>query len=339
MIEQINIEKNRIHWKGKLKTFKVISETPDMRRLDNIDLRLLRVFVAIVEAGGFADAQITLNLSSSTLSTHLASLERIVGGQLCERGRGGFRLTAFGHSTYTAAKQLFADIDTFQSSIGRDRRQLVGRLRIGIVDGVVTYPQLGLQTALHAFASYADGVFIDLILGTPNELEHAMSEGRRDLVVGPFSQKAPGLSYVPLCREAQGLYCGSQHPLFDAPAQAVTREAIEASMFSVRGYRHLEDLYRVEHPRASASVIHMEAQTMLILSGRFIGFLPCHIGEHWAGRGRMRRLRPELYSFESQHFAAVRRSDGDQPLVQSFLRELKQQAAANLEPVKEHAGA
>ena len=107
-----------------------------MRRLDNIDLRLLRVFLTIVEAGGFADAQISLNLSSSTLSTHLASLERIIGGQLCDRGRRGFRLTALGQSTYNAATLLFADIDTFQARIGRDRGRLVGRLLIGIVDGV-----------------------------------------------------------------------------------------------------------------------------------------------------------------------------------------------------------
>ena len=42
----------------------------------------------------------------------------------------------------------------------------------------------------------------------------------------------------------------------------------------------------------------------------------------------MRRLRPEVYSFESQHFAAIRRADAGEPLVQSFLRELRQQAAA-----------
>ena len=299
-----------------------------MRRLDNIDLRLLRVFVTIAEAGGFADAQIILNLSSSTLSTHLASLERIVGGQLCERGRAGFRLTEFGRTTYQAAKQLFSDVDTFQASLGRDRGKLVGRLRIGIVDGVVTYPKLGLQTALRAFAGYAESVFIDLTQGTPNELEHAVTQGQRDLAVGPFSQKAPGLAYVPLCSEPHGLYCGKPHALFDARPEAVTREAIAASSFSVRGYRHLEDLYRVEHPRASASIIHMEAQTMLILSGRFIGFLPCHIGEHWAAQGQMRRLRPEVYSFESQHFAAIRRADAGEPLVQSFLKELRQQAAA-----------
>ena len=301
-----------------------------MRRLDNIDLRLLRVFVTLAEAGGFADAQIVLNLSSSTLSTHLASLERMVGGQLCERGRGGFRLTDFGRSTYQAAKQLFSDIDTFQASLGRDHGKLVGRLRIGIVDGVVTFPRLGLQTALRAFAGYAESVFIDLTQGTPNELEHAVTQGQRDLAVGPFSQKAPGLTYVSLCSEPHGLYCGEPHPLFDARPEAITREAIAEASFSVRGYRHLEDLYRVEHPRASASIIHMEAQTMLILSGRFVGFLPCHIGEHWAGQGQMRRLRPEIYSFESQHFAAIRRADAGEPLVQSFLRELRQQATAPL---------
>ncbi len=250
-----------------------------------------------------------------------------MGGQLCERGRGGFRLTDFGRTTYQAAKQLFSDVDAFQASLGRDQGKLVGRLRIGIVDGVVTYPRLGLQTALRAFAGYAESVFIDLLQGTPNELEHAVTQGQRDIVVGPFSQKAPGLSYYPICSEPHGLYCGRPHALFGLRPGAVTPQAIAEAGFSVRGYRHLEDLYRVEHPRASASVIHMEAQTMMILSGRFIGFLPCHIGDHWAELDQMKRLRPEIYSFESQHFAAIRRVDGDQPLVRSFLKELRLQAS------------
>jgi Bacterial regulatory helix-turn-helix protein, lysR family len=54
-----------------------------MRRLDTIDLRLLRVFIALVDANGFPGAQITLNLSPSTLSMHLADLEKRIGGRLC----------------------------------------------------------------------------------------------------------------------------------------------------------------------------------------------------------------------------------------------------------------
>lgn len=297
-----------------------------MRRLDNIDLRLLRVFVTLAEEGGFQDAQVALNLSQSTLSTHLAALERKLGGQLCERGRAGFRLTPFGESTLLAARQLFADIDAFHGRIGRDQQHLVGRLRVGIVDGVVTNPQLGLQTALARYMAYASEVFVDLELGTPLVLERALMDGARDLVVGPFSQKVPGIAYIPLNREAQALYCGRGHALFEVPGVEITHARIEAALFSVRRYRHLDDLYRVNHPRASGAIVQMEAQVMMILSGRFIGYLPRHIGEDWVARGQMRVLRPEAYGFETTHFAATRRLKGEQPLVDAFVRELKAQA-------------
>ncbi|GLK66559.1 LysR family transcriptional regulator [Hansschlegelia plantiphila] len=298
-----------------------------MRRLDNIDLRLLRVFTTLAESGGFADAQINLNLSQSTLSTHLAGLERKLGGQLCERGRGGFRLTPFGQSTYAAARRLFDDIDAFHARVGSDQQRLVGRLRVGIVDGVVTNPRLGLQTAIASYMAYAAEVFVDLELGTPLELEQALMDGRRDVVVGPFSQKAPGVAYAPLCRESHALYCGRGHALFDTPQSAIRHAHIEEALFSVRRYRHLDDLYRVNHPRASGAVMHMEAQAMLILSGQFVGYLPRHIGDHWADRGEMRAIKPESYGFESQHFVATRRPKGELPLVDAFVQELKRQAA------------
>ncbi len=294
-----------------------------MRRLDNIDIRLLRVFTSLADAGGFMDAQVALNLSQSTLSTHLSALERKLGGQLCERGRGGFRLTPLGESTYVAAKQLFADIDAFHGRIARDRVRLVGRLRLGIVDGVVTNPKLGLQTALARYMDYASEVFVDLELGTPLDLEQALMDGKRDIVIGPFSQKVPGVTYIPLHREPQAIYCGRKHPLFSVPSRDIRHADIESALFSVRRYRHLDDLYRVNHPRASGSIMHMEAQVMMILSGHFIGYLPRHIGDNWAEQNQMRALRPESYGFESAHFAASRRRKAEQPLIDAFLAELK----------------
>ncbi|MGQ7792031.1 LysR family transcriptional regulator [Faunimonas sp. B44] len=294
-----------------------------MRRLDNIDLRLLRVFVTLADAGGFADAQIALNLSQSTLSTHLSALEKKIGAPLCERGRRGFRLTEFGESVYAAARQLFTDIESFEARLGRDRGKLTGRLRIGIVDGVVTSPELGLQAALGRFCRYAPDVFLDLALGTPRELERAVTEGTRDVVIGPMSQKAPQITYRAFCREPHALYCGAGHPLFETPDAAIAREDVEKCAFSVRGYLHFDDLYRANHPRPAGTVMHMEAQVMMILSGQYIGFLPCHIGEDWAGRRQMRALKRDIYGFASQHFTAVRTSEARRPLLLTFLRELR----------------
>ena len=56
------------------------------RRLGHLgesDIRLLRVYVAVVEAGGLARAQGILNLSLSTISGYLTQLETRLGANLC----------------------------------------------------------------------------------------------------------------------------------------------------------------------------------------------------------------------------------------------------------------
>lgn len=243
-----------------------------MRRLDNIDLRLLRVFVVLADAGGFADAQITLNLSQSTLSTHLSELETRIGARLCLRGRNKFRLTDAGQATYDAARKLFLDIDDFHARVAATNIGITGRLKIGVSEGVFTSPQLGMQKIIARLMKPDFEIFIDLFLGTPSELEQRLANGDRDIVIGPLTQKSAGVVYRPYFQEPHFLYCGKDHPLFERPDNTITQAQIDASRLSVRGYRQFDDLFRVGHPRAGASIIHMEAQLMLILSGQSLAF-------------------------------------------------------------------
>lgn len=293
-----------------------------MRRLDNIDLRLLRVFVVLADAGGFSGAQITLNLSQSTLSTHLADLEKRIGGQLCLRGRNRFRLTDLGQATYAAARKLFGDIEDFQARVDAASGGITGRLKIGMPDGIHTSRQLGIQKVIARLMQPDFDVYIDLFLGTPSELEQRISDGDRDIVIGPLTQKAPGVIYQPYFNEPHYLYCGKDHPLFVRRDASIDRAAIDAARFSVRGYRQFDDLYRVGHPRAGASTVDMEAQLMLILSGKFIGFLPDHFAQPWVRDGQMRAVKPQSFQFSSTHNIAYRRSDADRPLIRAFLASL-----------------
>jgi DNA-binding transcriptional LysR family regulator len=290
-----------------------------MRRLDNIDIRLLRVFVALVDANGFSEAQIALNLSQSTLSTHLAELEKRIGGRLCHRGRQQFRLTELGNATYEAALKLFRDLDDFTQRVSAASGSLSGRLRLGTSDGTFTSEILGIQGAIARFMKPQADVFIDLRLGTPSELEQWVADGERDIVIGPFSQKAPGVEYHDFYAEPHHLYCGRAHELFGRACGEIDQRDIEAARFSVRSYRHFDDLYLVGHPRASASVAYMEAQLMLIMSGAFIGFLPCHFAAPWVANGHLRAIKPENYGFSSMHKIAFRRESGKSPLVKAFL--------------------
>ena len=293
-----------------------------MRRLDNIDLRLLRVFVVLADAGGFADAQITLNLSQSTLSTHLSELEKRIGGQLCLRGRRKFRLTDMGQATYDAARKLFSDMDDFQSRISAASGGVTGRLKIGLSDGVFTSRLLGMQDVIARLMKPDADIFIDLFLGTPLELEQRLSDGDRDIVIGPLSQKAPGVVYQPFYEEPHYLYCGKGHPLFARRDSSIDQVCIDAARFSVRGYRQFDDLYRVGHPRAGAFIVDMEAQLMLLLSGQFIGFLPDHLAGRWVRDNQLRAIKPRTYWFNSLHNIAYRQSDADRPLIQAFLKSL-----------------
>ena len=293
-----------------------------MRRLDNIDLRLLRVFVVLADAGGFADAQITLNLSQSTLSTHLSELEKRIGGQLCLRGRRKFRLTDMGQATYDAARKLFSDMDDFQSRISAASGGVTGRLKIGLSDGVFTSRLLGMQDVIARLMKPDADIFIDLFLGTPLELEQRLSDGDRDIVIGPLSQKAPGVVYQPFYEEPHYLYCGKGHPLFARRDSSIDQAAIDAARFSVRGYRQFDDLYRVGHPRAGAFIVDMEAQLMLLLSGQFIGFLPDHLADRWVRDKQLRAIKPRTYWFNSLHNIAYRQSDAERPLIQAFLKSL-----------------
>lgn len=189
--------------------------------LNDIDLRMLRTFCAIVEAGGFTAAQARLNTSLSRLSVLVRDLEVRLGYSLCRRGNGGFQLTEEGQELYDAALGLFSDIARFREQVrglgGRDREAL----HLGCVDGVIGQHCLPLPLAIRLFRQRAPEVLLKLHTRRPDELEHAVLEERLQLAVGAFHHRLSGLYYQPLFREEQNLYCGSAHP--SSPGRTTNR--------------------------------------------------------------------------------------------------------------------
>ena len=189
--------------------------------LNDIDLRMLRTFCAIVEAGGFTAAQARLNTSLSRLSVLVRDLEVRLGYSLCRRGNGGFQLTEEGQELYDAALGLFSDIARFREQVrglgGRDREAL----HLGCVDGVIGQHCLPLPLAIRLFRQRAPEVLLKLHTRRPDELEHAVLEERLQLAVGAFHHRLSGLYYQPLFREEQNLYCGSAHP--SSPGRTTSR--------------------------------------------------------------------------------------------------------------------
>jgi DNA-binding transcriptional LysR family regulator len=53
----------------------------------------------------------------------------------------------------------------------------------------------------------------------------------------------------------------------------------------------------------------MESLAILILSGRYIGYLPTHFAKSWERRGQMKRLLDRQASYDEQFFLAYRKKE------------------------------
>jgi DNA-binding transcriptional LysR family regulator len=245
-------------------------------QVQDTDLKLLRIFETIVRCGGFAAAQPILNIGASSISEYMSQLETRLGLRLCDRGRAGFRLTEEGAELHAAAQRLLGAVDTFHMEAGALRNQLSGVLRFGMIEATLTDKYSPLPAAIREFGQMAPEVRLHVQIDTPGSMEQHVLDGRLHLAVGPFPTQIPGLDYLPLYREEQGLYCASTHPLYERASGRVPVSVLSKQRLAARAYLGSQELKLLRIPQAAASVDNVEGRAMLILSGNYIGFLPPH---------------------------------------------------------------
>jgi LysR family transcriptional regulator, transcriptional activator for bauABCD operon len=291
-------------------------------RLGDQDLKLLRIFRTIVECGGFTAAQSLLNTSLPRLSTQVAGLEARLGVRLCQRGRVGFRLTDKGRQVYEASSRLFAGLEDFKAEIGELAGQLVGELRIGLVDNMISHPRARISQAITRFKQPDNAVQVSFRMMGPDEVERAVLDERIQLGIGAFHHHLSGLDYERLFEEAQSLYCGAGHPFFGGGD--ISASMIAATEFVERGYMAKARLRRGQRFNRTATAYDMESIAFLILSGKYIGFLPTHYAQRWVSSGDMREIAPARYSYISQFEFIVRRSRQHTMAVRRFIEALRE---------------
>ncbi|GAB3628849.1 LysR family transcriptional regulator [Pandoraea terrae] len=290
-------------------------------QIRDVDLKLLRVFETIVRCGGFTAAQNVLGVGASSISEQMTQLEARFGVRLCERGRGGFRLTDEGLQMHEAAQRLLASVDTFNMEASAIRRELHGVLRLGMIEATLTDPQAPLLAAIRQFGQAAPKVQLHIEIDSPDRLEQRVLDGSLHLAVGPFPDPAPGLDSRVLYQEEQGLYCASPHPLFyganaDAPELA---DQIATAKLATRGYLGRKELELLGMREPAALVDNVEGRAMLILSGNYIGFLPPHYADAWVERGLLRRLVPQCYTTHLDFKIVTRRTVSTPRVVRTLI--------------------
>ncbi|MFT5073731.1 MAG: DNA-binding transcriptional LysR family regulator [Patiriisocius sp.] len=269
--------------------------------VSDIDIRLLKVFKAVVESGGYARAQTILGVSQSTISTQMSQLEVRVGYSLCHRGRSGFRLTSEGEDFYELTKELFRSIIQFQTQVSELKEGLSGTLKIAFLDNVISDNKNPLKNALSKFVRHPENtVQIKLESLPPADMEKGLLNGSLDIAIGIFDDHVSGLHYKPLYEEHDVLACHHSHPLAKIDNAHVLGNALPATKKIVREFIGRREYPFDDFSEVSASVTSLEASTMLILTGQYIGFLPKHYAKPWLDVGELVALVPENFNRVSQ---------------------------------------
>ncbi len=283
---------------------------PVLGQVSDMDLRLLQVFKAVVECGGLSAAELELNIGTSTVSRHLKDLETRLGMTLCRRGRAGFALTAEGQRVYDETLRLLAAVDGFRASVDDIHARMGGALHVALFDKTASNPAARIHAAISDFVALAPDVRLHLHVGSIQHIERGVMDGSYAVGVIPAHRESASLRYDRLFGETMYLYCGAGHPLFGLTRDTLDWPALRARKdFAGLGYHSPNmALAHGQRLKRQATAFEQEAMATLILSGRFVGFLPDHYAAAFVQRGQMRAVAPRTLHYACDFVSVLRRS-------------------------------
>lgn len=120
------------------------------KRVARMDLRQLRYFVAIVEAGSFSRAAARVNVAQPALSIHVRNMEETLGTALLVRHPGGVTPTQAGALLATRARRILDDFARTRDEVRSLGNEPRGDVRVGLPGTISEILAVPLITATQA---------------------------------------------------------------------------------------------------------------------------------------------------------------------------------------------
>ncbi|WP_338582069.1 LysR substrate-binding domain-containing protein [Pseudomonas sp. MAG733B] len=144
----------------------------------DLEIDLLRAFIAVAETGSFTAAAEVVARSQSAVSQKIIRLEEILGMRVFERTSRTLTLTAEGERLLVGARKMMLHFDSFM----REMRApvTVNTLRLGISENLVPTQ---LPRLLSRFSKLYPDLELELTTGLSSDLLADHEAGRLDVVI------------------------------------------------------------------------------------------------------------------------------------------------------------
>ncbi|MDF2179327.1 LysR family transcriptional regulator [Aliiglaciecola sp. CAU 1673] len=296
-----------------------------LNRLQESDIKLLRVFYAVASCNGFTAAEPVLRMQRPNISAAIKKLEERLDLVLCHRGRGGFQMTKEGEVVFQETKRIFNSFDNFVFNLKSLHDDFSGHITLVMMANLPDALILAISKAVKSTMQKFEDIHFNIQTRLYNEVEHVALSGECHLVVSSYDMVKPeSLVFHSLGVSNMGrLYCHESHPL--AKYQDALPEKVRLEDYSSIGITGMSSAnYIGENQRMAIHTFSDSFESCLsaVLTGNYLGLLPDNmVGE----RGKALGLVPvggKEFEFKHELFAINGKNTILNPVLKHCVREI-----------------
>jgi len=254
-----------------------------------MELRQLKIFVAVAEEGSFTRAAEKMGYAQSNMTTQIRLLEEEFHTKLFERLGKRIALTTEGEKLLDHARRLLRYAAEVQAEMTA-APEPGGILNIGIAESLCIFK---LPSLLKEYSRYYPQVKLVIRQGTPLDFQRWLRDNTIDVAFSlDVMIKDEDLTTRVLCEEPMIIVGNPEHPLLEKGFIELKDIAQESFIFTERdcSYRSIMENYLADskiHLGSSYEFDSVEAIKQFVISGLGISLLPYAAVEKELSLGNM----------------------------------------------------
>jgi DNA-binding transcriptional LysR family regulator len=288
-----------------------------------MEIRQLKAFIAIAEAGTFTAGAVRVHVTQAAISMQLKQLELEVGAPLFIRAPRRVILTEAGEALLERARAILREHDAALAEIAELAGAEHGRLRIGSASAMVTADPLPrILKELRALHPRAD---VSISSGTSESLVRQIIAGGLDVAFVSLPVETRGIQTVGLSRDELVAIASPRHKLAKQRTVTASALATEKLILGEKGgnTRRLIDQFFAEagvHPTIMMELSRLAAIKRMVEAEMGVGIVPSQSAREEVEDGRLIALWIEGAEINWELGLAKMSGGYDSPICQTFIR-------------------
>ncbi len=189
-----------------------------------MDVKQLKYFAAVVEAGSVSKAALKLAVSQPSLSQQIGTMEYEMGTPLLLRSTSGVRPTQAGNTLYRHARTILKQFEQMRFEVSRGEHGEVGRVAVALP---TTFAAAIAEPLFTYVRDTYPGITLEIFESMSGYIAELLANGRLDMAVLFRDIETRGVTVTPLFNEQLSYY---------GPAPTDDRNATTVTLAELSGF-------------------------------------------------------------------------------------------------------